>query len=75
MAEGPFKENILDMSCNESFLTTSKHRKVVTHIPGYKELDYKHDAIDALLKEVLEQQVVKTKVSQTAGSYLSTKAN
>lgn len=68
VAEGPFDEKILNLSASDIIFSSQKQKEIM-HIPGYKELDYKHDAIDELLREVLEQQVLYIKGSWTERSF------
>lgn len=68
VAEGPFNEKILDLSASDIMFSSVKQKEIM-YIPGYKELDYKHDAIDELLREVLEQQVRYIQGSWTERSY------
>lgn len=70
VAEGPFKENVLDCSESEIYLKTPKPKEPM-HIPGYKELDYEHDTIDKILKEVLKEQVKISDPRPTERSFRS----
>ena len=57
VAKGPYKQSVLDMSISDIGLPPTRPAKDIMLIPGFKELDYKHEDINDLLQEVLEEQV------------------